>query len=232
MSKYTTELRWILEQALDDKKLAHDEANWPQTYGVLGLDDFPLYLEAHRPELCNKIIRRYYTREICAETAGRWRLFVRDAMHLIMPRYNQLYESEAQAKGFDIYVDRDNVTMQTDKGVSTNKTQSSSESSSSSESTDTNVYSDTPQSEMVPEQIKQMKYATSVTIDQSDGTASATGSTTGTGEGTYGNDMQRTEKGIFLPRATLIKLARETFINVDEEIVNDPELRQCFMTVW
>ncbi len=44
--------------------------------------------------LCKKILRHYYTREICCETVGRWKLFLSDKMKNIMPYYNQLYQSE------------------------------------------------------------------------------------------------------------------------------------------
>lgn len=72
MSKYTTELRWIIEQTLDDRGLTHIESNWPTTYETIGLNDYPIFDEAYRNTLNNKIIRHYYTREIGAETVGRF----------------------------------------------------------------------------------------------------------------------------------------------------------------
>lgn len=90
MSKYTTQLRWIVEQTLNDAGKPLTEDSWPYVYKTLGLDDYPLFDETYRETLNNKIIRHYYTREIGAETVGRFRMFIRDAMHLIMPYYNQL----------------------------------------------------------------------------------------------------------------------------------------------
>lgn len=216
MSRYTTELRWIVEQTLDDQGLARDEANWGACWKVLGLDDYPIFDEAHREVLNAKIIRHYYTREIAAETAGRFRMFVRDAMHRIMPYYNQLYESELLAKGMDPLTDRDKLTTEHASGTN--------ESESTSAGTNQDVYSDTPQSEMVPQQIKDMRYATNVNI----GDAKSSGSA----DGSYENDVERRETGYGQPQSELLRKYRDTFLNIDNDVVNDRELRECFLTVW
>lgn len=216
MSKYTTELRWVVEQTLDDLDLAHEEANWPKCWKVLGLDDYPLFDEAHRDELNSKIVRHYYTREIAAETVGRWRLFVRDAMHLIMPYYNQLYESELAAAGIDPLTDRGMTTTEHGEGKGSADTSQS--------ATGQDVYSDTPQSEMIPAQIKEMRYATSVNLTE--------GSTTGEQESEYANDLERKETGYSKSQSNLLSEWRETFLNIDQMVVDDIELRQCFLTVW
>lgn len=56
---------------------------------------FPIYDETHRLELEKKILRRYYMREIGAETVGLWKLFMEDTLNEIMPKYNILYEAQA-----------------------------------------------------------------------------------------------------------------------------------------
>lgn len=98
MSKYTTLLRWIIEQELDNKGLCHEEKNWKEIYDKIGLADYPIFNENYREELNNKIIRRYYFREIGLETAALFRWYMRREMFEIMPYYNQLYESEILAK--------------------------------------------------------------------------------------------------------------------------------------
>ena len=98
MSKYSLQLRWLVEQTLADAKLPNIEANWHAAYDKLGLADYPIFDEAYRQTLNDKIIRRYFMYEIGAETAGLFRMFVRDAMFMIMPYYNQMYESLALAK--------------------------------------------------------------------------------------------------------------------------------------
>lgn len=224
MSKYTTQLRWIVEQTLNDAGKPLVEDSWPFAYKTLGLDDYPLFDEAYRETLNDKIIRHYYTREIGAETVGRFRMFVRDAMHLIMPYYNQLYESERLAKGMEPLGDRNLKHTEHAWGNASNTGENTSQSSANQQ----NVYQDTPQSEMIPTQIKNLQYATNVTIDEDSANASGTSSSSGE----YDNMVERSESGYSRPQSELLQLYRDTFLNIDNSIVHDVELAQCFMTIW
>lgn len=76
MSKYTIELRYLIEKGID-----------------IGLNDYPIYTPAYRQTLNNKIIHHFYFREIGFETPALFANRLREKMHLIMPYYNQLYES-------------------------------------------------------------------------------------------------------------------------------------------
>lgn len=224
MSKYTTQLRWVVEQTLNDAGKPLTEDNWSYAYKVLGLDDYPLFDEGYRETLNNKIIRHYYTREIGAETVGRFRMFVRDTMHLIMPYYNQLYESERLAKGMEPLGDRGLKHTEHAWGTSSSKGESSSQSSANQQ----NVYQDTPQSEMIPTQIKNLQYATNVTIDEDSTNATGTSSI----DGDYDNMVERNETGYSRPQSELLQLYRNTFLNIDNDVVHNVELAQCFMTIW
>ena len=97
MSKYTTEVRFICES----------EAGLVESTGFNAIEDilteaapkvfnfpFPIFDEAYRVPLEKKILRHYYTREICEETVGLWKLRLSQKLNEIMPYYNQLYESE------------------------------------------------------------------------------------------------------------------------------------------
>lgn len=216
MSKYTTELRFIVEQGLTSRMVDNIEANWPLIYSDIGLNDYPIFDEGYRETLNGKIIRHYYTREIGAETVGRWRMFVRDAMFLIMPYYNQLYESEVIAKNMEPLGDRNIQRIEKASGTS------STDSTSTSDTTD--VFQDTPQNEMIPAQIKNLQYATNVTIDSGTGTGHA--------DGTYENSVTHNETGYIRPQSELLRLYRDTFLNIDNDVVHDLELAQCFMTIW
>lgn len=97
MSKYTTELRYICEEAagLTESKGFNDideiiEAAIPKVFNF----DFPIFDENYRNVLLTKICRRYYTREIGSETVGLWKLRMETRLNEIMPYYNKLYESE------------------------------------------------------------------------------------------------------------------------------------------
>lgn len=216
MSKYTTELRYVVEQSLDDLGLSHNESNWYRIYDKLGLDDYPMFSEAYRPTLNNKIIRHYYTREIGAETVGRFRMFVRDSMHMIMPYYNQLYESEIVAQKLEPLLEYRRDRSEHAEG--------SSQSHADSKADSTAVYQDTPQNEMIPAQIKNLQYATDVNIDDSSGSSDASGS--------YDNTVDSHEEGFNQSQAALLLKYRETFLNIDMDIVYNKELAQCFMTIW
>lgn len=96
MSNFTTQVRWIVESLTPDMEnesiVKRIDSAAPSIFNF----DFPIYEESHRVELERKIIMHYYTREICAETVGLWKLWLNEKMNLIMPEYNMLYESVAQ----------------------------------------------------------------------------------------------------------------------------------------
>lgn len=96
MSKFTTEVRFICETAAGyDESQGYDkveeiiETAAPKIFG-----NFPIYDENYRLPLEIKILRHFYTREICEETVGLWKLRLMDRMNVIMPFYNKLYNSE------------------------------------------------------------------------------------------------------------------------------------------
>lgn len=76
MSKYTTELRYILESGFD-----------------IGLKDYPIYKEEYREPLNKKIKEHFKYREIGLETPALFRDFLNRKMNEIMPYYNQMYAS-------------------------------------------------------------------------------------------------------------------------------------------
>lgn len=57
-------------------------------------DSWSTFVPEHKPELCDKIIRHYYFYEIGQETPDRFKHYLNEQLALIMPYYNQLYESE------------------------------------------------------------------------------------------------------------------------------------------
>lgn len=77
MSKYTTELRTLIENHFD-----------------IGLKDYPIFDESYRDILNAKIIDHYFFREIGFETAELFKRFLNRTLNEIMPYYNQLYKSE------------------------------------------------------------------------------------------------------------------------------------------
>ena len=148
MSKYTTMLRFPIEQRLDDLNLPRTEDNWPSAYGIIGLDDYPIYDEAHRSVLNGKIIRRYYMREIGFETLGQFAWNMRRRMHEIMPYYNELFRSETLVTDPMLSENLD-YTEKWTRGEATSRNRSDTRdtgttSTSHSTSDDRNVFQDTP----------------------------------------------------------------------------------------
>lgn len=97
MSKYTTEVRFICENAAgltESQGFSHVDEIIEQAAPVVFDFDFPIFDEEYRLPLEIKILRHYYTREISEETVGLWKLRLEDKLNLIMPYYNKLYNSE------------------------------------------------------------------------------------------------------------------------------------------
>lgn len=220
MSKYTTQLRWPIEQELNNLNLENSEENWEQVYKFVGLDDYPIYKEEHRSVLNNMIIRRYYFREIGFETWGQFRWMLRRTMFEIMPWYNKVYEALEMLKdpltsrdmhyeeSWDVATTNDVVrdgsakTDETVNGSTSNNTTTSGSSTtdSSGTTTDRNVFQDTPMNQLDSGGIRALDYATNVTYD--DGTSTdTTDSTTRSATDSSGatetvTNAKRTEKDV------------------------------------
>lgn len=132
MALYTIELSRVIENIVLEKtgKSKHEFASHEEMIDIASpfiFDDYPLFEESHRLELNRKIISHYYFRELCAVPWQRWRFYINENMKLIMPKFNQLYESVNNK--YDIFenlnwtetMDRDltgNQTHKNDKVVS------------------------------------------------------------------------------------------------------------------
>lgn len=97
MSKFTTQVRFICENACgftESKGFDDVEEIITQAAPSVFSFSFPIFDESYRLPLEKKILRHYYTREICAETVGLWKLWLCDRLNMVMPYFNKLYESE------------------------------------------------------------------------------------------------------------------------------------------
>lgn len=236
VSKYTTQVRFICETCakLTESHGFNDiedilDKSWNKIFGC-----FPIFDEQYRPELCKKILRHYYTREICCETVGRWKLFLSDKMKNIMPYYNQLYQSELLKIQPLVSVDR-SVTHE-GSGSETKTTDRNSANITSSRtdgSTNTwSYYSDTPQGGI--NGLDSNDYLTNATHNVgTDGTTSSlnvnnTDSETGTGKrnDSYVDKVLGYEGN----QSEMLLKFRETFLNIDMMIIE--ELKDLFFTIY
>jgi hypothetical protein len=97
MSKYTTEVRYICETSAGYlEQQGYRPVNEILIEAAPKVFDFsyPIFDESYRQVLETKILKHYYTREICEESIGLWKLRLDTRMNEIMPYYNQLYKSE------------------------------------------------------------------------------------------------------------------------------------------
>ena len=246
MSKYTTEVRFICEQAAGKTESTglsdvNDviSAAWSKIF-----ENFPIYEERHRAELWMKILRHYYTREICAETVALWKLWLNERMAEIMPYYNKMYES-AELK-YDPLIDVDYKTGhdRSNEGTTQGQTDSNNSNTRSdnfkTDSTDNgkNLYSDTPQGALTG--VENGEYLTNATLTEGKATQTNTGTQTNAGTsqmtntGSFGNTEHYTESVKGKRGGTtyqkMVMEYRETIINIDSMIID--ELKDLFMMIW
>ena len=96
MSKYTTEVRFICESkaGLADSAGANSvDTVLNNSWDKIFTTQCSFFDNNYRSVLCKKILKHYYLREIGAETAGIWMLWMNTRLEEIMPYYNQLYKS-------------------------------------------------------------------------------------------------------------------------------------------
>jgi hypothetical protein len=97
MSKYTTEVRYICEVSSGlGESVGYSNIGMVIKNCLPKVFDFyfPIFDENYRSVLETKILKHFYTREICEETVGLWKLRIDTKLNEIMPYYNKLYKSE------------------------------------------------------------------------------------------------------------------------------------------
>lgn len=170
-----------------------------------------------KDKLADRIIDRYFTREIGTDAIGQFMLFVKDKMNEIMETYAPVIYS-ASLK-YDPLLN--NEVSETYSGTSG----ASSASSSSSSGSGLVINSDTPQGEINKNEILQGKYASSTGANEN--TNSGSTSTDSNGR----EDYVRTTKGNSgVSRANLIKQYRDVIRAVNTEIIY--ELEPLFMGLY
>lgn len=227
MSKYTTELRYICES----KAGLSESADGAEVDDIIRKAapfifnfSYPIYNENHRLELECKILKRYYTREICAETYGRWKLFLNERMNSIMDYYNKLYESAE----FEFNPMVDYKVTRVGSNQTTANASGNDKNNSTNNSVSWNLYSDTPQGAVTG--IEQENYLTNATKDTNNNNANGSSeySNNSSSDGTYNETVEGLAGG--RSSSTLLKEYRKTIINIDNMIVD--ELKDLFMNIW
>lgn len=251
MSKYTTEVRFICENAA-----GYTES---QSYSKIdevisaSLDkvfdfDFPIFDENYRSVLETKILRHYYTREIGFETVGLWKHFMKMRLDEIMPKYNRLYEAEAL--DFDPLANMDYTEKYEGEGAGTNSNTDNGtlsedirdDRSSDRDWNDSSLdkFSDTPQGAVTNltngtylTNARQITRSGDDDVEE-DYTRDRDVTTSNTNNGRFNNTEEYLKhvKGYNGSRtfSELLMVYRDTFINIDLMIIE--ELNDLFMGVW
>lgn len=212
MTSYTLRLKDVIELSGGDEAVA------------TGLDRYPLFDEAHRSELNEKIIQTYWNEEIAHETDSMFRQSMRARMLLIMDTYNKLFESESLE--YDPLLSTD-MTTDTDAQSHTDSSgQSDSENTSESSGTGAARNFTFPQQQIGVDGA----YATtgSESTSGSTGTGSSTDTNTGTQDGTSSGKTHQHGRG--QSAQSLIAEFRNNILNIDMMIVDD--LSVMFMDTW
>lgn len=228
MSKYTTQLRWIVEQLGNGIDVPEGQEYANIVYKYIGLDKYPIYDEAYRTVLNDKIINHFYFREIGFETAAQFAWYMKRTMNEIMPKYNKLYSAletdfihplSDWTRHREINEERETSGESTSNGTS------------AEQSNNRNVYQDTPMSLLSNEgspSVENLDYATNVTYNnnRTDGNTSGHSESNGTFDGNKIED----EYGRNTSLAKLIDEFYDKYYDIDLMIIND--LETLFFGLW
>lgn len=250
MSKYTTEVRFICEVNSGlNESVGYSKIEDVITGAIPKIFDFdfPIFDESYRSVLERKILKHFYTREICEETVGLWKLRLDTRLNEIMPYYNKLYNSELLdfnplysdnlVRTRKTNLDSNRKTSNSGKTTSNNSTHGSGNGNTINNGND--LFSDTPQGSIVG--LDENTYLTNArkTTDNSSTTSTTSNISSGTVDSSDNgsDDLKSTEEYLEsvsgwsgITGSELIMKYRETFINIDVMILN--ELEDLFFQLW
>lgn len=204
------------------------------TDGKIGLDDYPITDAAHREILNQRIIERYFNREIGLETVDQFTFNLRRKMHEIMPYYDKLMQS--QLIEFDP-LDTLNIrsTNASNSKVTGNGT-TESEQKSTNKAKALTVNSEFPQQSLRESDGEDADgeptgiYAHDSVESDSDAESEGNAKDIRQDESSSEDTSESTSKGYTGSAAMLLMQYRESIANYDLEIVN--QLNELFMSVW
>lgn len=93
MSKYTTQIRFLVENATPDMEGQSMSERITAAAPKIFNFSFPIWLDEYRILLEKKILMHYFNKEIGLETVALWKLYLEERLNLIMPYYNNLYKT-------------------------------------------------------------------------------------------------------------------------------------------
>lgn len=212
MSKYTTELRKVIEDRGEE-----EVRSWFMQYELtdyLTQDEINLIMERgtwNKEKLAQKIIDHYYMREIGFETVGLFKHQVKVAMQEIMEEKLPLIYSASIE--YDPLVNIDFTEEYSGQNAG----------NSQSNSNGLTVQSDTPQGQISKANILAGKYASNTSANDIDDTTSTTGSENYT-------KRIRGNSGVSATAQKMVQQYRDNIIMIDRDIIRD--LSSLFMSIY
>lgn len=213
MARYSLELRTIKEAT---------------NYNLFDFD-YELYDNNLKPLFEEKFFEYFYFDEIGYPTVQRFKHMLKTKLHMIMPYYKQLYETELRTKEIDFMLNKD-LTETFVRDLTSNATANSTvESIGSNSGINDGFQANTPQSKLVQDIEHYMSSAnrdkTSSNYNDSNSSNSTTNNT-GREETTF---VSKGNIGV-TSSAELLQKWREVLINIDELIFED--MQDLFMMVY
>lgn len=242
MSKYTTQLRYIVEANSTAGKSVDERITEaaPKIFNF----SFPIWAESDRQHLEELIIQHYYMREIGFETVGQWKLRLRAKLREIMPYYNELWKTTQLEyplfQNVDVW-----ETYDSEKEGTFNLERSQ---TSAGESKDTETGSSSTSNSSASSDLPQVRLTTSTDLDyantQTVGEGSSTSSSTvngitssklsATDRNTHGDTeaAKRHRSGIEGGKTytELVQEYRDALLQIPVMIIG--ELADLFMVLW
>lgn len=227
MSKYTTEVRYICETntayPIAGDGFDNIESIINASHSKIFNFNYPIFDNAYRATLETKILRHFYTREICDETVGLWKLRLCDRLNVIMPYYNQLYESallkfnpfydtdytrSGNAKDNRLSVDSENETG--NKTLANDVDKSSKKYESNETTTDKNK--NEKQSGLNSSGVKSTTDDTYTSTGKTNKTDTVSGTSTNHETKTSSDSGSSTDKYSDTPQGSVANLANDTYL--------------------
>lgn len=203
MSKYTTELRYIIESG----------------YKLNALNSYPIFDENYRPVLNQYILNHFWMREIGFETVGEFDLYLGNTLNEIMPYYNGMFKmAMSEIDPLTNYKYKETLDK-SDVGT----TSSNSNTNGSSKSVES-----TPADGLVQmNEIENNVYASSATLNNN--TVNANGTVDSKTETDYVK-LVSGYNGVSVGK--LYDEYRRYVVSVVRLLMNDKDLNQCFLGVY
>lgn len=235
MSKYTTEVRFIIE-SVSNTPLTPD--NYEQVItncctSILGTKPPEMYGDAEEwISLCSKILMHYLTREIGFETVALWKIKIRSKLREILPYYKELYKTTLYEFDPLKTVDYEVVRHRAFEGTLVSAVTRQLNATSTDTAAATSKYSDTPQGGV--DGLESGEYLTNAEITNtnanSNNTSAGMENGTDTKNDTDDETITTSGKEGGQSYASLIMEYRKTILNIELMIIE--ELQNYFMLIW